>query len=164
MANETNDTPASAMASAMVGMVFQQPWQGYVPGERAGFSADACRKLYDAGVARYLDKKLNIMNLGADVMHKLRDFVLGSDETGMPVQMQEPQGFRQVPGHELLTQEPHASPSGRAGAPPPSVTPHESAAPVVQADGGTQWPAPAVGDAPPGESARPDELLGKKKK
>lgn len=159
---ETTDSAAS-----MVGMVFQQPWQGYVPGERAGFSADACRKLYDAGVARYLDKKLNIMSLGADVMHKLRS-MLGSDETGMPVQVPEPQGFQQIPGHDLLTQEPHGSPSGRTGAPPPSVTPHDgSPAPVpapTQTGGGTQWPAPMVGDAPPEEAARPDELLGRGKK
>lgn len=140
---------------ATVGMVFKKPWNGYVPGERAGFDdgpEGAANKLFDAGVARFIDEKRNVMNLGAATIAKLKQ-VFGSDSSGAPVVLPEPEG-REVPSHELFNREPVGSPSGPSGPPPPSVTPTH-----VEGQGGTAWPPPAGADQD--LPARPDELLGK---
>jgi|GEM_PF-5316610 len=150
-----------------IGMIFIRPWnaQGYVPGERAGFSPETCRALYDAGLARYIDPKLNVMNLGADVIAKIKNFVLGQDAQGAPVQQPEPSGWSPgVHPQELASREPEGSPAGKAPPPPPSVAPTHVSAASPSGDG-TQWPpAPSAGDAPAEESARPEELVGRKKR
>lgn len=144
-------------------MIFTKPWQGYVPGERAGFSPSACRALFDGGVARYKRQELNVSNLPAAMLGKLKT-LLGMD--GDPVNREEPQG-KPFPPHDLLTREPAGSPSGASGPPPP--TPGvEAGAPTEAPVEGTSWPPPGVGEVPQAmaagvaeEPARPDELVGK---
>jgi len=165
----TPELPAGVGTPGNTGMIFLKPWQGYVPGERAGFSDEACTRLYDAGVAKYLSQDKNILSIPSAMVNKFLQVFGGSnaapavDAQGLPVANALPPS-REVPGHELLTREPVGSPSGPSGPPPP--TPGVAPGPPVSAATGTAWPPPdeAGANARQEESARPDELLGKKRK
>ena len=167
----TPELPAGVGTPGNIGMIFLKPWQGYVPGERAGFSVEACNRLYDAGVAKYLKQDMNIQSIPSAMVTKFLQVFGGGgntapgvDTAGLPVAVELPPA-PDVPGHELLTREPHGSPSGRTGPPPP--TPGVAPGPPVSAATGTNWPPPDEAGAnaqQQEEAARPDALIGKKRK
>lgn len=166
----TPEFPAGVGAPGNVGMIFLVPYDGYVPGERAGFSEAACTRLYDAGVAKYINNEKNLLSLPSAMMNKLSAFFGGSggnaapaiDAQGLPVNNPLPPA-QQVHPAELLNHEPVGSPSGRTG--PPAPTPGVKPGPPVTSADGTAWPPPdEVGVNVQEEPARPDELLGKKRK
>lgn len=148
--------------SGMQPMKFTQPWSGHVPGEVAGFTPETCRKLFDAEVARYVDhdaergryvdSKLNVTGLGATMLHKMKavvDAAFGVDNDGTPVPIPNPQGFGPVTAQQMFSNAPGSTTPPQAADGPPEV--------------GTNWAPPNAGDNPP-DNARPEELIGGKKK